>query len=60
MTFSSTVIHRHLCLKAQPPNARIDPPGSTCAGDKMTMKGTLMPVGSNELFGGAYDVSIHR
>jgi len=50
----------HSLVLAQRHNARIDPPGRICASDKFTMKGTLIPVGSNELFGGPFDVSLHR
>ncbi len=33
---------------------------STASCGKFTMRGKLIPVGSNELFGGPCDVTIHR
>jgi hypothetical protein len=60
MVLLSTIIQCHFRLKAQQPNARIDPPEHNCANGKLTMRVALFPVGSNELFGGASDVSLQR
>jgi hypothetical protein len=32
-------------------NTRINPPGDNCGKDKFSMRGPLIPVGFNELFG---------
>jgi hypothetical protein len=41
-------------------NARIDPPERICDTANFSMRGTLHPVESNELFGGTDDVSLQR